>query len=178
MTTVETSESCRSPDGTCSKWPYLILVVIRHGRDIVIVLLVIYPPASCNTSNMCMYIELRRFPILHNAWSLAIKYWLRLCTGTSSILLNNAYRLAMKENHMRVQNIQYLLSSNGLGYIWICPENANAQFHKLFRLRLKDQFIQRWYNFINTSSRFVTLCELSDDFKLPVYINVIKNPSI
>ena len=32
--------------------------------------------------------------------------------------------------------------------------------------------------FINTSSRFVTLRELSDDFKLPVYINVIKNPSI
>ena len=31
---------------------------------------------------------------------------------------------------------------------------------------------------MNTSSRFVTLRELSDDFKLPVYINVIKNPSI
>ena len=129
-------------------------------------------------SNMCMYSELRRFPILHNAWSLAIKYWLRLCTGTGNILLNNAYRLAMEENHMWVQSIQYLLSSNGLGDIWICPENANAQFHKLFRLRLNDQFIQRWYNFINTSSRFVTLRELSDDFKLPVYINVIKNPSI
>ena len=129
-------------------------------------------------SNMCMYSELRRFPILHNAWSLAIKYWLRLCTGTGNILLNNAYRLAMEENHMWVQSIQYLLSSNGLGDIWICPENANAQFHKLFRLSLNDQFIQRWYNFINTSSRFVTLRELSDDFKLPVYINVIKNPSI
>ena len=127
---------------------------------------------------MCMYSELRRFPILHNAWSLAIKYWLRLCTGTDNILLNNAYLLAMEENHMWVQSIQYLLSSNGLGDIWICPENANAQIHKLFRLRLNDQFIQRWYNFINTSSHFVTLRELSDDFKLPVYINVIKNPSI
>ena len=136
-----------------------------------------YPVIVYNHSNMCMYSELRRFPILHNAWSLAIKYWLRLCTGTGSILLNNAYRLAMEENHMWVPNIQYSLSSNDLGDIWICPENANAQFHKLFRLRLNDQFIQRWYNFINTSSRFVTLRELSDDFKLPVYINVIKNPS-
>ena len=79
---------------------------------------------------------------------------------------------------MWVQSIQYLLSSNGLGDIWICPENANAQFHKLCRLCLNDQFIQRLYNFINTSSRFVTLRELSDDFKLPVYMNVIKNPSI
>ena len=33
-------------------------------------------------------------------------------------------------------------------------------------------------NFINTSSRFVTLRELSDDFKLPVYINVVRNPNI
>ena len=129
-------------------------------------------------SNMCMYNELRRFLILHNAWSLAINYWLRLCTGTGNILLFIAYRLAMEENHMWVQSIQYLLSSNGLGDIWIYSENANAQFHKLFRLRLNDQFIQRWYNFINTSSRFVTLCELSNDFNLPVYINVIKNPSI
>ena len=128
-------------------------------------------------SNMCMYSELRRFPILHNAWSLAIN-WLCLCTGTGNTQLNNAYRLAMEENHMWVQSIQYLLYSNGLGDIWICPENANAQFHKLFRLRLNDQFIQRWYTFINTSNRFVTLPELLDDFKLPVYINVIKNPSI
>ena len=44
-------------------------------------------------SNMCMYSEL--FPLLHNAWSLVIKYWLRLCTGTGNTLLNNAYRLAM-----------------------------------------------------------------------------------
>ena len=47
---------------------------------------------------------------------------------------------------MLVKSIQYLLSSNGLGDIGICPDNANAQFHKLFRLHLNDQFIQRWYN--------------------------------
>ena len=92
-------------------------------------------------SNMCMYIELRRFPILHNAWSMAIKYWLRLCTGTGNTLSNNAYRLVMEENHMWVQNIQYILPSNGFGDICICPENANAQFHRLFGLRLTDQFI-------------------------------------
>ena len=79
---------------------------------------------------------------------------------------------------MWVQSIQYVSSSNGLKDIGMCPENANAQFHKLFRLRLDDQFIQRWYNFITTSGRFVILRELSDDFKLPVYINVSKNPSI
>ena len=68
-------------------------------------------------SNMCMYSKLRRFPILHNAWSLAIKYWLRLCTGTGNTLFNIPYRLAMAENHMWVQSIQYLLSSNCLGDI-------------------------------------------------------------
>ena len=129
-------------------------------------------------SNMCMCSEPGCFPILHNAWSLAIKYWLRLCTGTGNTLLNNAYHLALEENHMWVQSVQYSLSSNSLGNVWICPDNANVQFHKPFKLRLNDQFIHRWYEFINTSNRFVTLRELSDDIKLPVYINVIKNPSI
>ena len=45
-------------------------------------------------SNICVYSELRCFPFLHNAWSLAIN-WLCLCIGTGNTLLNNAYRLAM-----------------------------------------------------------------------------------
>ena len=71
---------------------------------------------------------------------------------------------AMEENPMWVQSIQYLLSSNGFGDIWTCLENVDAQLYNLFKLRLNDQIIQRRYSFIKTSSRFVTLRELSDAF--------------
>ena len=45
-------------------------------------------------------------------------------------------------------------------------------------MRLNDQFIQEWQGAISTSSRFVTRRALSIDYKLPVYINQIRNPDI
>ena len=58
--------------------------------------------------------ELGRYPIAFNAWSNSIKYWLRLSHGTKNVILNNAYRTAMYENHDWVQSIQYLLCKNWL----------------------------------------------------------------
>ena len=52
------------------------------------------------------------------------------------------------------------------------------QNYKHFRLHVSDQFIQKGYNFINISSHFVTLRELSDDFMLPVNMTIIKYPII
>ena len=45
-------------------------------------------------------------------------------------------------------------------------------------MRLNDQFIQEWQGAISTSSHFVTRRALSIDYKLPVYINQIRNPDI
>ena len=130
------------------------------------------------SSNKCMYGELARFPLSHNAWGLGIKYWLRLYNGTNNTLLNNCYRLNVEENHQWVQNIQYILTSNGFGDIWSNPQIVCGEFHKVLKIRLNDQFIQEWQGAISTSSRFVTRRALSIDYKLPVYINQISNPDI
>ena len=130
------------------------------------------------SSNKCMYGELARFPLSHNAWGLGIKYWLRLYNGTNNTLLNNFYRLNVEENHQWVQNIQYILTSNGFGDIWSNPQIVCGEFHKVLKMRLNDQFIQEWQGAISTSSRFVTRRALSIDYKLPVYITQIRNPDI
>ena len=37
--------------------------------------------------------ELGRFPILNNALSFAVKYWIRLNSGTSNKILNEAFKV-------------------------------------------------------------------------------------
>ena len=82
---------------------------------------------------------------------LGIKYWLRLYNGTNNTLLNNCYRLNVEENHQCVQNIQYILTSNGFGDIWSNPLIVCGEFHKVLKIRLNDQFIQEWQGAIATS---------------------------
>ena len=52
--------------------------------------------------------ELGRFHITHKAWGHAVKYWLRLESGTGHTILNEAYLEAKQNNHEWVQGIQYL----------------------------------------------------------------------
>ena len=50
-------------------------------------------------SNKILYGELARFPLLHNAWALGVKYCLCLCNGTKNVLLNQCFELNVEENH-------------------------------------------------------------------------------
>ena len=65
----------------------------------------------------------------------------------------------------------------GFCNIWSNPPDV-GQFHKVFKTRLNDQFIQDWQSAISSSSRFTTRRELSVAFQLPEYINAIRNPDI
>ena len=106
------------------------------------------------------------------------KYWLRLYNGTNNTLLNNCYGLNVEENHQWVRNIQYILTTNGFGDIWSNPQIVCGEFRKVLKMRLNDKFIQEWPGALSTSSRFVTRHSLSFDYKLPVYINHIRNSDI
>ena len=53
-----------------------------------------------------------------------------------------------------------------------------GQSHKLLKNYLNDQFIQVWRNPIASSTRFVTRHILSNQYVVPTYINMIRNPVI
>ena len=91
-----------------------------------------------HVSSLCVYEELDRFSIIHKAWSMAIKYWLRITTGTQNRLLNEAYKTAIYEKHNWVQCIQALLNTHGFGDVWLNPFIAISSFH--------DDVI-KWKNF-------------------------------
>ena len=55
--------------------------------------------SSKHASHTCIYKELKRRPVTHRAWAMAIKYWIRLNSGTENCLLNEAYKMSQAENH-------------------------------------------------------------------------------
>ena len=67
---------------------------------------------------------------------------------------------------------------NGFGDIWSNPQIVRGEFRKVLKMRLNDLFIEDWQGAISTSSRFVMRRALSIDYRLPVYINQIRNPDI
>ena len=123
--------------------------------------------------------EMGRCPIMHKAWGLAVKYWLRLENGTENAILNEAFLEAKTANHDWIQSVQYMLCTKGFRDIWLNPLNCNEQtFHKMFIQRLDDQYRQNLLGFIKTSSRFQVLSSLKDGVELSPYITQIRNPDI
>ena len=129
-------------------------------------------------SSLCAYEELDIFPITHRAWSMAIKYWLRITTGTQNMLLNEAYKTVIHEKHNWMQCIQVLLNSHGFGDAGLNPFTARSSFHKLFTTRLDDQFKQERRSNLLSSSRFDTLKYFIEDHRQESYIYKIRKPSI
>ena len=134
------------------------------------------------TSNTAVQYELGRSLIDFKAYALAIKYWLRLTTGTENRILNESYAYAFNQKHEWVQGIQSLLNNNGFGDVWLNPGKVNPKtFHIKFKQRLVDQSQQVILSKINQESKFgflrTTLKE-EEPFQCQRYIHIIKNPDI
>ena len=123
--------------------------------------------------------ELGRFPITHKAWGHLVKYWLRLESGTGHAILDGAYLENKRNNHEWVQVIQYLLSVNGSRDTWLDPSRCDKrQFHRVFQLRLNDQFLQRIGGDITSSIRFRVLSIVKNESEMSPYITKIRNPRV
>ena len=133
-------------------------------------------------SSTAVLFELGATPIDHKAYSLAIKYWLRLTRGTKNKLLNETYKENVKIKSEWVQSIEAMLCINGFRNIWAEPSLANHEtFHRDFKKRLDDQYIQNIREKINNSNRFDILKLISSNdgkFTRQTYIDKIVNPQI
>ena len=129
-------------------------------------------------SNTAIHGELGRFPLSNTARSAIIRYWLRLNAGTKNILLNEAYNMCKRDNMPWFQGVQYLLCENGFGNVWLNPSSVDKDcFHKYFKQRLNDQYVQNWRSKVMHSSRFKILQLVHNDFKMSNYIEKIRNPA-
>ena len=141
---------------------------------------------ALNVSKFCsisaVSTELGLFPLDNQAYSLTVKYWLRLVNSTDNELLNECYIDSVNGNFEWLDGIRAILKTNGFGYVWNNPLSVNKDtFHKIFRQRLHDQYIQDLNRKIESSNRFTLLHTLTGDisvFKTKSYIKLIKSPDI
>ena len=130
-------------------------------------------------SNSAIYTELGVFPIEHQALSLTIKYWLRLVNITQNKLLNECYQEAKNESFDWLQGVNAILNLNGFGDVWLNPKSVHPDhFHKTFKRRLNDQFVQNLEGKIASSSRFKMLHSLTTgrpEFSRSTYIDKIRS---
>ena len=129
-------------------------------------------------SNMAVQGWLARFPLQHKAWGLAIKYWLRLCHGTSNVLLNTAFKSACDIEHPWLQSIKYLLTHNGFGDVFLDRMPIAPNFGKIVVQRLNDQFQQTWKSNMHASSRFMYLNQCKNVYERSAYLSVMKTHEI
>jgi hypothetical protein len=67
--------------------------------------------------------------------------------GTTNHVLNKAFICAKSEMHEWMEGIKHLLMRNGMGNAWENPNNLHEQsFPKLFKQRLDDQYVQKWFS--------------------------------
>ena len=131
------------------------------------------------SSTTGVMMEMARYPIMHNAYSLAIKYWLRLKSGTKNHLLNEAFKLAVRENHDWNQGIQNMLCRNGFRNVWIDSNQVNKDtFHRMFRSRLNNQYEQILASKMRESERLLLLSSFKENFHRSQYLDKIKSPDI
>ena len=131
---------------------------------------------SKRASNMCIYKELKRCPVTHRAWTMAIKYWMWLNSGIENFLLNEAYKMSQAENHQWLQSIHYLLNIHGFSDIWNNPSIPGDTFHKAFKLRVDDQFNQSIIGKLQSPRIFTTSKEISENGGHDSYIHIIRSP--
>ena len=131
------------------------------------------------SSTSAVMSEVGRFPILHNAYSFAVKYWFRLNNGTSNTLLNNAFIVNKDEKLDWYQGIQYILCQNGFRNVWLDFRSVNNDsFDKVFKKRLNDQSIQNVFGKISNSDRLPVLNDIGLSYSFKGYLSRVRNPDI
>ncbi|OWF41333.1 RNA-directed DNA polymerase from mobile element jockey [Mizuhopecten yessoensis] len=114
-----------------------------------------------STPNYMIYGETGRYPLEIEIKTRMIMFWFKLLTGgskISSLIYKMTYVSQLIEQmHFKWNNyIKDILNKLGFSNLWIFPNTCTMNrnyFKAVVKQRLKDQFIQKWFQEIENSSR-------------------------
>lgn len=116
--------------------------------------------------------ELGRYLLYIRAWTLSMKYWLRLEKGTNNILLNHAYHEEKLRKNWWIENIETILKENGFAYVINKSKETNTDaFCRQFQQRLIDQSIQQWHTRITESNKLKHATKLEHNYRRSPYLD-------
>ena len=113
-----------------------------------------------STPNYMIYGETGRFPLYINVFTRMTTYWSKMFTCTEDKIVNIVYKYMYNQlsndgiKCQWIECIQKILNNCGLSFIWNGQGVVNAKWlSAIVNQNLKDQFIQKWSNDINSSSK-------------------------
>ena len=73
--------------------------------------------------------------------------------------------------------VKHVLNECGFSNVWMYPVNCNSKWvGNAVKLRLKDQFIQSWYEFLHKSEKGYNYRIFKTKFEFEHYLNVLPFP--
>ena len=130
-----------------------------------------------STPNMMVYSELGRSPLYIKFYLQILKYLVKLL-NTENCILQNVYKdMLYRIDHdncnsnMWLLCVRNLLSSLGLGDVWLCHNVTNDKlFLSVCKTRLTDCFLQERNSFFERSSKCLFYKHIIDRFTLQFYL--------
>ncbi|MEW8548219.1 MAG: reverse transcriptase family protein [Candidatus Thiodiazotropha sp.] len=117
-----------------------------------------YMCVSLKACNAAVLGDCGRFPLWIESNKRCIKYWLKILNMPDTRYVKKCYTMLKVLDEYGQNNwvsqVRQLLFSNGFGYIWINQHVLNPRLFILaFVQRLRDQYLQAWYNELANSSK-------------------------
>jgi len=130
------------------------------------------------TSNLFVYGELGRYPLVINSTIRAIKYWISLSTMPSQRLPRQAYEMLQNTRVAQDKSwpglVKHTLCKLGFAYVWLNGGVGNqSRFLKQLKQRLKDCYRQSWDEKNHSSERFLWYSSFKDVFGQEKYLNFL-----
>ena len=106
------------------------------------------------TSNNFVYGELCRYPLRIRRIERVIKYWFKVVKCTHTTYVKHIYNVMLQELNMYPSRkyVKTVLENLGFYNVWLNPGVENL-FLKMFKQRMRDNYLQDWNSDIENSSR-------------------------
>ena len=135
----------------------------------------------CAKQNACNYFvlgECARYPMYITSTKRCLKYWFKILSMDDSRFVKKCYHMMLMDDlngkSNWVSSLRHCLQTLGFGYVWENPTNINVHI-LLYNLdrRLKDVFIQKWYQSINNNAKLECYVNIKHDFVYESYLDVL-----
>ena len=127
--------------------------------------------------------ELGKLPLSNSIHSRLLNFWYKLVLDEnkeklSSVLYRYLFNLYCKDIHKckYLQSIQKILISIGIPGLWDLNNTTHVNynwFNSFVKMKLKDNFLQEWYNTVDNNTMYETYKSLKCQFGQENYINVL-----
>ena len=129
------------------------------------------------TTNVAIYGELGRVPLNVIRKKRILKYWFKIIKSEGS-LINKLFKYQIENNYnndaMWADQVKNLLSELGFSYLWQNNNITELQLKCIIQ-RLYDQYFQKFYSDIRTSTKLSTYNLLKNEFVVEKYITCVTN---